>query len=122
MEVYEGEWVMCVKCGRIGHTLRNCTTLTPINPIDTNEMTTTAVRSEAERQASEWEIVSFPKRKKKTESQIPRRAGESKPNVRQRPYQVKEHDPHPGTSSATGTSATPLGGDHIINQKKTKIS
>ncbi|KAK4726532.1 hypothetical protein R3W88_031449 [Solanum pinnatisectum] len=29
--VYEGEGVMCVGCGRIGHTLRSCTTTTPNN-------------------------------------------------------------------------------------------
>ncbi|KAH0672700.1 hypothetical protein KY290_024931 [Solanum tuberosum] len=61
--VYEGEGILRTHYGKIGHVLNNCPTQSNLPP--NNTTTSTGTREEA------WNIVSFPKRKKKPSHPTP---------------------------------------------------
>lgn len=72
---YEGNEILCVGCGRVGHILKNYT-FTPSTqdaPIASSSTTTTKTSAKSE---DMWTLVSFPRRRvqaNETQEQVPQR-------------------------------------------------
>lgn len=101
--VYEGEGIMCIGCGRIGHTSNKCTKTKQINT-----ESHTPVNTKEEQSHEIWELVKFPKHKKKNPNP-PNANGEArKPHRGKSSTQVRAYNPqssmflhtHPPTQSS----------------------